>query len=136
MFVSLQPETPTDNPMKRTIKIMALLMLFAAPVLLGACSEKENGGGPVTIVGNWLCNSYVENGTTYPANDLWEFRNNGVVTIEVGSIVSTGTYVLAGDALTLTFGENVVDYTINSLEKSSMQLTQNYSGSIYNYVRQ
>lgn len=122
--------------MKRAIKIMTLLMLFAAPVLFGACSEKEQDDGPVTIVGKWLCNSYASRGTTYPANDLWEFRDNGVVTIEVGSVVSTGTYVLAGDALTLTFGENVVDYTVNSLEKSSMQLTQNYSGSIYNYVRQ
>ena len=67
--------------MKRTLKMMAMLLCVAAFASLSACSKDNED----LILGKWKCTVYNytdnNNGMQYdsPVGEIWEFKEGGVL---------------------------------------------------------
>ena len=115
---------------------MAMLLFVVSMTALTSCNkEKEN-----LIVGKWECTTatYTEDGVTqsvpWLSGMVWEFKANGTIIAyaldeDDEEIDATATYVVSGDALTITSVDEDGDvdsetYLIKELTKSKLVLEE------------
>jgi len=115
--------------MKKTLKVMAMVLFVVSMVSLTSCKkEKAN-----LIVGKWECTSasYTQAGITQSIPWLngmvWEFKANGTL---IGSIpddlvesdddAASATYVVSGDVLTVSY----VDEDDGDIERESYAIKE------------
>ena len=120
--------------MKRAIKTLALMLLFAAPALFVACGDKNEGEDSL-IVGTWQYVSYIENGSTYDANGTWTFTADGKLNVNIGGSPSSGTYTLDGDKLTWDFGWGPQVFKVLTLTKTDLSVNGGDRNITYNMKR-
>ena len=122
--------------MKKALKVMAMVLFVVSMTTLTSCKkEKEN-----LIIGKWECTTatYTEAGVTQSIPWLngmvWEFKANGTIIsngidVDDEEIEATATYVVSGDALTITGVDEDGDidsetYLIKELTKSKLVLEE------------
>ena len=124
--------------MKKTLKVMAMLLFVVSMTALTSC-KKEN---TKLIVGRWECvtASYTDDGITesIPAlkGMVWEFKSDGKVVADVSIdlpdidiIEADATYVVSGNTLTIRSVEIDHDvetetYLIKELTNSKLILQE------------
>ena len=121
--------------MKKTLKVMAMLLFMVSMTALTSCNKQAEN----LIVGKWECTTatYIEEGVSYPVPELtgmvWEFKANGdlIATASLDGVENTATvtYVILGDVLTVTSVEldgeiDTEAYDIKELTKSKLVLEQ------------
>ncbi len=127
-----------DKMMKKTLKVMAMLLFVVSMTALTSC-KKEN---TKLIVGRWECvtASYTDDGITesIPAlkGMVWEFKADGKVVADVSIdlqdidiIEADATYVVSGNTLTIRSVEIDHDietetYLIKELTNSKLVLQE------------
>ncbi len=103
--------------MKKTLKLMAMVVLVAVTTLMFSSCSKES-----MIVGKWKCVQEVYNdngneiGNDSRINQVWEFKSDGVVEID-GTKVA---YSISGDDITIMGG--MLNGTITTLTSSKLVL--------------
>ena len=122
--------------MKKTLKVMAMLLFVMSMTALTSCNKaKEN-----LIVGKWECTTATytdaEGTQTIPWLNgmVWEFKADGTVTssgidVDDAEVDASATYVVANDALTITGVDEDGDidsetYLIKELTKSKLVLEE------------
>lgn len=122
--------------MKKTLKVMAMLLFVVSMTALTSCSKKSEK----LIVGKWECiaASYTENGETQSFTDLngmiWEFKSDGTVVASMPEDLDDEadlkvTYVIVDDQLTMSYIDEDGDpeketYTIKELTKSKLVIEE------------
>ena len=116
------------------MKVMALLLMFIAPMVLTACGNKEEDG--VSIVGDWEYVSYIETNLEFPQTGVWTFSSNGTLSLIVnGQPANVGSYSLNGDKLTWDFGNGQVTNTILTLTEHELSISAGDRDRIYKLKR-
>ena len=122
--------------MKKTLKVMAMLLFVVSMTALTSCSKKSEK----LIVGKWECiaASYTENGETQSFTDLngmiWEFKSDGTVVASMPEDLDDEadlkvTYVIVDDQLTMSYIDEDGDleketYTIKELTNSKLVIEE------------
>ena len=116
------------------MKVMALLLMFVAPMMLAACGNKEEDG--ISIVGDWQYVSYFEGTVTYSQTGVWSFAKNGTLTLVINDQpANVGTYSVNGDKLTWDFGNGQVVNTILTLTEHELTISAGDRDRLYNLER-
>lgn len=119
--------------MKKTLKAIALLLMFVVPMMLSACGNKEEDA--VSIIGDWQYVSYFEGNVTYAQSGVWTFAANGTMTVEIGGVPSSGTYSVDGDILIWDFGYGQVTNKILTLTETELSISAGDRDRVYNLKR-
>lgn len=111
--------------MKKTLKLMVMLLCVAAFATLSSCSKDNED----LIVGKWkiVYNSSNNTGTGY----VWEFKSNGKMTTDDPRELIYGTeveYTVNDDILTLA---GMMSFSIDKLTNSELELTSKSMGNYH-----
>jgi hypothetical protein len=126
--------------MKKTIKVMAMLLFVVSMAALTSC-KKENKN---LILGKWECvtASFTEDGETNSVSGVigmvWEFKANGTVTATLPEDLDDGdtaSYVVLDNQLTITSTDEYGDidtqtYTIKELTKTKLMLEKSHGNDL------
>ncbi len=136
-FVEPQPHQPqpgqiiltdekNEDKMKRTLKMMAMLLCIAAFTSLSSCS-KDNEDNEDLILGKWKCtvDNYTDNNNGYQhhsyVGEIWEFKDGGVLVSDGNSVA----YSVSGETITIYGG--LMSGTIEELTSSKLVLDLQYN---------
>ena len=121
----LRPSRIRVEKMKKTLKLMAMLLCVAAVATLSSCSKDNED----LIIGKWevvKCTK-TENGNVEELNSqigkIWEFKTGGVLSCDGNNT----TYSISGNDIILMGG--LFSGTITTLTKSKLVLDYSYASN-------
>ena len=122
--------------MKKLLLIAIMLFATVTIITITGCATNPSVAPNIEsrFIGKWIMQSAISvtttNGTTTPqttnftANDYFEFKTGGVVTIVQSGVTRTGTWTIANDRVFFTgtnYMENTPGWAVITLTASTLQ---------------